>query len=104
MVEMGLGALSVALKKRGQTKSLGASDVSRTRRRRAGVARRRRGRRVGKGIGGGVRFGVEKGRSLVVRRRTSHLATHALTSLLCFRGCLGGGRRVRESNGAPGPR
>ena len=46
----GTGESMAALKKRGQTNWRGVSVVSRTRARRAGVARSRRGRMVGKAI------------------------------------------------------
>ena len=52
MVETGFGLAVVALKKSGKMKSLGASDVSRTSRRKEALARSRRGRIVGKDIGG----------------------------------------------------
>ena len=50
IVPIGDGASIAALKKSGQTKWRGESVVSRTRARRAGVARSRRGRTVGKAI------------------------------------------------------
>ncbi len=54
IVPMGEGESMAALKNSGQMNSRGVSVVSRTRARRAGVARSRRGRTVGKGIVTGV--------------------------------------------------